>query len=333
MDVFIREFPKQLKQAIAIGEEAKLSKHNKPIQNIIVLGMGGSGIGGNFAASFTIKQSRVPILSCKGYQLPAFVNENSLVVASSYSGNTEETLNTFEEAVKKGSKIVCITSGGKLLARAEDLGLDYIQLPKTGQPPRACLGYSFVQQLFILRYFGFAPKDCIDQVKKGITTLEQNQAVIRKQATKMAKQLYEKYPMIYSTTRMEPVALRFRQQLNENAKMLCNHHIFPEMNHNELVGWREQTGNFAAVIFRSADNLQRNQLRIDTSKEIISKYAEIFEIDCLGDSLIEQSLYGVHFGDWISMEMSNLRQVDPVEVDAIDYLKGKLSEAKIETSS
>jgi glucose/mannose-6-phosphate isomerase len=220
-----------------------------------------------------------------------------------------------------------LTSGGILLAKAKELGLDYIQVPNTGQPPRACLGYSFVQQLVILKYFGFAPANCIEQVKKGITSLENAQNLLRKEAQVAAKKMHNKFPVIYTTGRMEPVGLRFRQQLNENAKILCVHHSVPEMNHNELVGWREQSGDFVAMIFRSADNTERNRIRIDTCKEIIGQYAEIIEFSCLGESLIEQALYGVHYGDWISYEMAVLREIDPVEVKAIDLLKGRLAEA------
>ena len=142
MNVFIQEFPKQLKIAMEVGQQASLRKHDHPIHNIIVLGMGGSGIGGDFVAEFVRGYCSVPMLSSKGYELPAYVNENSLVIASSFSGNTEETLIAFEAALKTGAKIVCITSGGKLLAKAQELGLDYIQIPSVKQPPRTCLGYS-----------------------------------------------------------------------------------------------------------------------------------------------------------------------------------------------
>ncbi len=329
MDVFIKEFPKQLKEAVAIGEKAKLTKHSEPIQNIVVLGMGGSGIGGDFAASFIRNYSTAPLASSKGYQIPAYVSKNSLVIASSYSGNTEETLEAFEQAVKKGSKIVCLTSGGKLLERAKELGLDYIQVPNTGQPPRACLGYSFVQQLVILKFFGFARPNCIEEVKKGIANLENAQETLHTAAKKAAKKMHGKFPVIYSTDRMEPVGLRFRQQLNENTKILCVHHVIPEMNHNELVGWRHQEGEFVAIFFHSADDLNRNKIRMETCKEIITQYADVIDFSCVGDSLIEQALYGVHYGDWISYEMAVLRDMDPVEVKAIDFLKHKLAEAAL----
>ncbi|BDS10051.1 bifunctional phosphoglucose/phosphomannose isomerase [Aureispira anguillae] len=330
MNVFIQEFPKQLKTALEIGEQATLSKHDRPIHNIIVLGMGGSGIGGDFVAEFVRDSCSVPFLSCKGYDLPAYVGENSLVIASSFSGNTEETLLTFEKALKRGAKIVCISSGGKLLEEAKRLNLDCIKIPSVQQPPRSCLGYSLVQQLFVLNYFGFASKQCIDDLRKSIALLEEQQEQIKVKATNLARKMHGKFPVIYATDRMGAVALRLRQQLNENSKILALHHVFPEMNHNELVGWREQSGEYAVLLFRSGSDFERNQMRIEISKGIINKVAtSILEVDCMGDSLIEQAMYAVHLGDWISWELAEARKVDSIEVNVIDLLKRELAAAAL----
>lgn len=330
MDVFIQEFPKQLKTALEIGEQATLSKHSQPIQHIVVLGMGGSGIGGNFVAEFVEQYCSVPFLSCKGYNLPAYVGPNSLVIASSFSGNTEETLTTFEAALERGAKVVCIASGGKLLERAQTLNLDYIKIPSVQQPPRTCLGYSLVQQLFVLQYYGFAPKTLIADLKRAITLLENHQDRIKAEAKRLAKNIGNKFPVIYATDRMGAVALRLRQQLNENSKVLALHHVLPEMNHNELVGWREQAGEFSVLIFRSADDLPRNQVRLEISKDIMGQVAaDLQEVHCLGDSLIEQAMYGVHLGDWISLELAEARKMDSVEVNVIDRLKRELAAAAL----
>lgn len=326
MNVFIQEFPKQLKVAMEIGQKAKLTKHNLPIHNIIVLGMGGSGIGGEFVAEFVREHCSVPMLSSKGYHLPAYVGENTLVIASSFSGNTEETLIAFEQALERKAKVVCISSGGKLIQRAQELGLDHIELPQVPQPPRTCLGYSFVQQLYVLNFFGFAPKSSFEDLAKSIVLLEEHQEVIKKEATKIARQLQGKFPVIYATDRMAAVALRLRQQLNENSKLLASHHVFPEMNHNELVGWRSQNGEYGVLTFRSADDYNRNQVRMNITQDVIEKIATVrFDIECLGSSLIEQAMYGVHLGDWISWELAEAREVDPIEVNVIDMLKSELA--------
>lgn len=330
MNVFIQEFPKQLKEALEIGEQAVLSKHDQPIHNIVVLGMGGSGIGGEFVAEFVKDTCSVPFLSCKGYSLPAYVGKNTLVIASSFSGNTEETLIAFEQALGRGSKIVCISSGGKMIEEAKRLDLDCIKIPAVQQPPRTCLGYSLVQQLFILNYFGFADRQCIQDLKASIALLEEHQAQIKVKATQFARKIHGKFPVIYATDRMGAVALRLRQQMNENSKILASHHVFPEMNHNELVGWREQTGSYAVILFRSGDDLERNNKRIEISKDIIGKVADEFlELDCLGDSLIEQAMYAVHLGDWITWELAEARKMDSIEVDVIDLLKRELAAAEL----
>lgn len=326
MNVFIQEFPKQLKAAMEIGQQAKFTKHPLALHHIVVLGMGGSGIGGEFVSEFIQATCSVPMLACKGYVLPAYVGKHSLVIVSSYSGNTEETINTFQQAQERGAKIVCISSGGKLIELAKELKLDYIQVPNIGQPPRTCLGYSLVQQLYILNFFGFAPDSCLDDLKKAIVLLEEKQALIQSTAKQLTRRLEGRFPVIYATERMQAVALRFRQQLNENTKILAVHHVIPEMNHNELVGWTKQPGNYGVIIFRSKDDHKRNQKRIAINKEIMGEVTEvILEVDCLGESLIEQALYGVHIGDWISYELANIRGVDAIEVNVIDLLKNELA--------
>ena len=330
MNIFIQEFAKQLKTAMGIGQKAQFTNHEHPLQNIVVLGMGGSGIGGDFVAEFVRDSCSVPFISCKSYELPAFVGKNSLVIASSFSGNTEETLASFGQALKTGAKIVCLTSGGKLLTNAQKHQLDVVQIPAVKQPPRSCLGYSFVQVLYILKHFGFAPASFEADLNKAISTLDQEQSKIQMIARQAAQKMHQKFSIIYATSRMSAVALRLRQQMNENSKLLACHHAYPEMNHNELVGWREQTGDFAVVNFRSKDDNDRNALRMDICKNIIGKISpDIIDIDCLGDSLIEQAIYGVHVGDWISWELAEARSVDAVEVNSIDFLKKELAAAAL----
>lgn len=326
MDKLIAAFPTQLKEAISIGEGIKLTEAKNEIHNIVVVGMGGSGIGADFVIEFSASYRKVPMLTCKGYTLPAFVNKNSLVICSSFSGNTEETLAGYEQALAQGAKIICIASGGKLIASAKEQGFDHILLPGTGMPPRACLGYSMVQQIFVLKYYGFLPDSAIDDLKKAINLLETEQEALKLKAERIAKFLVGRFPIIYTTDRMGAVAVRLRQQLNENAKVLCSHHVIPEMNHNELVGWRKQPGAFAVLLFRSKDDHPQNQARIEINKEIIGHYTDtLIEIILKGDSLIEQALYAVHLGDWLSWELSLLREVDATEVRVIDFLKSELA--------
>jgi len=139
MDKLIERFPAQLAEALEIGQAAKVNKHDKEINKIFVAGLGGSGIGGDFVAELVKKECKVPYLVSKGYTIPAYVDENTLAIISSYSGNTEETLSSFEQIKKSGAKVICIASGGKIIAQAEELGYDYIKVPDNWPSPRACL--------------------------------------------------------------------------------------------------------------------------------------------------------------------------------------------------
>ena len=155
---------------------------------------------------------------------------------------------------------------------------------------------------------------------------KRQQEDIKEEAKKVAKFLHGKLPIIYTTDRMESVAIRFRQQINENAKKLCWHHVIPEMNHNELVGWKDASDQWAVVYFRNSDDYSRNQVRMDINKGIIKKYTpNILDLHSKGKNLIERSIYFVHLGDWVSWYLSQLRGQDSIEVDVIDYLKSELS--------
>lgn len=327
MNDLIADFPNQLVDALAIGEKIVLNKDYTGIENIVVAGMGGSGIGANYVAAIVATELRLPFLVHKGYVLPAFVGEKSLVIASSYSGNTEETLMSITAAQAKGAKIICIASGGALIDLAKSQGFDYVLLPNHGAPPRACLGYSLVQQLFILEKLGLISMDVKAEIIASIALLTEEQASIQLKATKIAPLLMDKMPVLYACENLEPAAVRLRQQLNENAKILALHHVIPEMNHNELVGWRAQAPDFAVIFFRSDFDFSRNAVRTNINKEIIGHFSNtIIEINCKGDSFMQQLLYATHIGDWISWELAKLRNIDSMEVKVIDFLKGQLAE-------
>lgn len=322
----VKRFPAQLNEAMEIGEKAEIgSLKNKPTL-VYVSGMGGSGIGADFVASFIRAECKIPYLTNKGYQAPEFINENSIVIASSYSGNTEETLNNVQECIGKGSRVICIASGGRIIKLAQEKGFDFIKLPDNWSSPRACLGYSLVAQLHILAKLGLISVNFKNDIRKGIELLVSNTDSIQEKAKHLANSLFGKTCIIYSTDRIEPVAVRFRQQINENAKRLCWHHVIPEMNHNELVGWREKKGELAVIFLRNSDDYPRNQLRIELTKDVVSHFAGTqIDIYSRGESLIEKSLYLTHLLDYTSVYLAELNQVDPIEVKVIDYLKTELS--------
>lgn len=326
MDDMIARFPAQLREALEIGKAATLTPLAKTPAHIYVAGLGGSGIGANFVAEFVREELKIPYLVGKGYDIPAYIGPDTLAIASSYSGNTEETLTSYDLLKKAGARIIVIASGGKLIERAKADGYDFIKVPDNWASPRACLGYSLVQQLCILEKLGLISSAATQQIASSADLIDADMEEIKAKAERIAPLLHEKIPVIYTTDRMESVAMRFRQQVNENAKMLCWHHVIPEMNHNELVGWRDKNDKLAVIYFRNRDDYPRNTTRIDINKEIIGNYTStIIDLYSKGNNLIERAMYFVHLGDWISWYLSELHGVDAVEVKVIDFLKGELA--------
>jgi glucose/mannose-6-phosphate isomerase len=326
MNQLIERFMDQLEEALEIGRNISIQPAASNINHIYVAGLGGSGIGADFVASFIQNECKLPFLVRKGYQVPAFVGPDTLAIASSYSGNTEETLISYDQIKKQGARIICVASGGKIIEKAKSDGYDYVQVPGNWPSPRACLGYSVVAQLSILQQLGYISSRAITEVTSAVKLLRSESANIKTLAEEIAGQLYNLIPVIYIEDRMEPVAVRLRQQINENSKALCWHHVVPEMNHNELVGWVEKNENLVVLYLRNHDDYSRNALRMDINKKIIGQYVNnIIEVYSKGDSMVEKALYLVHLGDWISWYLSQLRGVDALEVNVIDYLKGELS--------
>jgi glucose/mannose-6-phosphate isomerase len=318
-------FTKQLTEGLEIGLKANLKAPQNPINSMIITGLGGSGIGGKIATQLVSDQLKIPAIINNDYNLPEFVNENTLVIVSSFSGNTEETLEALKKAQEANAEIACITSGGKLaeIARAE--GYNLIILP-TAFSPRAMLTYSIIQQLFLFHHYGFINNNFINEIEKTVLLLDNEIDEIKDKAHQTALALHGKTTVIYAESGLEGVIVRIRQQINENSKSLGWHHVIPEMNHNELVGWAGGKSEYAVVIVRSDYEHSRSKVRMDISKEIIQKQTPIvLEFHPKGDSLIEQSFYHILWGDWTSVYLAELYQVDDVEVKVIDYLKAELA--------
>lgn len=325
----IREFPGQLHKALVIGEDAHIgTTFNAPIKNVVIAGLGGSGIGGNLLAELLRDKLSIPVTVTKGYFLPAFVDSSTLLILSSYSGNTEEVLSCANEAIEKGLKPICITSGGKLDHIALANKFDVIHIPD-GMPPRSCLGYSSIQLFFVLKHFGLITDDFKTLIKQAAEFLAQEQERIIEESEFLAGKLKEKVIIIYTEDKYESVALRLKQQLNENAKMHSWFNVVPEMNHNEIVGWKQQHPNLAVLILRSGEEFHRNTERILFKKDVISGISEnVFEIDAKGRNSFERHFYLIHFGDWLSYHLAMLHGYDPDEVYVIDRLKEHLSSVK-----
>ncbi len=326
MERMISHFPEQLAEALRSVEKVTYRLHSHDLRQVLISGLGGSGIGGNFVQELVGSTCEVPIWVNKGYTAPAWIGKHTLAICSSYSGNTEETLSVFEQLSRTEAKVVCISSGGRLLERAEALGLDMVRLPGGWSSPRACLGYSIVAQLSVLKAAGIIGGQIFEEIEAARRLLVDEQDSIRRHAQHIAGFLADKLPVLYCADAHEAVALRWRQQINENAKMLCWHHVVPEMNHNELVGWRDQQPNMAVVWLRHQDEHPRTAVRLNLAKEILQHFVgSSIEVRAKGATAAEQKLYLVHLGDWVSFYLAQQRGVDPVEIRVIDFLKSELA--------
>jgi glucose/mannose-6-phosphate isomerase len=329
----VQSFPTQVEEAIRAVQTLSLAVPSR-IGNVIVYGMGGSAIAGDVIRAATMDLLRVPLIVCRDYHLPRFIDSSSLVFASSYSGNTEETIHAYEQARAAGASIVCLASGGKLASLAQSHGYPVIRLP-AGLPPRAALGHSAVMLLGALSVLGLAP-DMTEPLREtvgllirlaaryGIEVPEQSNL-----AKLISRSLRGRLVLIYASSgSLEPAAVRWRGQMEENAKNLAFHHLLPEMNHNELVGWQlpERALQQIGVVFlRDQSDHPQMQRRFDFTKEIVSrKTSVVHEVWSEGQSLLARIFSVIYLGDFVSLYLACLNSVDPTPVTVIETLKKRL---------
>ncbi len=328
MDKLIAAFTENIVEALAIAKKSTIHIPKTNFQHIVICGMGGSGIGGRLVSQWIQSECPIPIIPIHDYEIPAFVGKNSLVIGSSYSGNTEETLIALEAARTAGAHIIGVCSGGLLETFCADHQLDCIVVPG-GNPPRTALAFSIVQLLHIFAKFGFCSSERLSEILLGKELIEKELALIHEEAKKTALFLFGKVPAIYAGADYEALTIRSKQQFNENSKELCWQHVIPEMNHNELVGWGGGDDRFAALFFQTGDLSARNQRRFDISVEVMkSKTDQVLILEAKGNSRIERSLYLIHLIDWASFYLSQQKNGDPIEIKVIDFLKGEMSKMK-----
>lgn len=328
MDRYIQDFADLLLEGVDIG--AAYHFKNKSctvnITNVVLLGLGGSGIGAEVASNYLMGSIKVPVVLCKDYALPEFVNEGSLVIASSYSGNTEETLCALKKAIERKAQIACVTSGGEMKAIAESNELNCILLP-AGMPPRACFSCSLAQVLFIFKHYKLANEEFVEELKASGRFLKAEDENLRSMAKSLAGSLLGKLPVIYVDQKISGVGTRWRQQLNENSKVLGWERVIPEMNHNELVGWRDTNEGIAVLLLYTGMETPSIKKRFEITKEVAKTCTEhVFDVHARGDSFLGKMLYLILLGDWVSWYLAELRGVDAVEVKVIDHLKASLEQ-------
>ncbi len=293
---------------------------------LIICGMGGSGIAGQILEyySHTIATG-IPVFSIRDYDIPTYATKNSLFVISSYSGNTEEALSCYKEASRKGHNIIVITSGGKLMEYAERDRNALVLLPK-GLQPRNAIAYLFFPILKILENNKLIEGQA-SFVKNLVDSLNKNSKKYDEQAEMLAGQLDGRIPVIYSSTAFAPIAYRWKTQFNENAKTASYYHVFPELDHNELNGFKNSKWPLHMIILKDERDHRRVQKRMNITKNLIKEEnpeMKFTEITIKGDDLLTRMFSAIYLGDLTSFYLAMKYATDPAPVDIIEKLKKEL---------
>ena len=329
------DFPAQCESAWRLGLETPLSKQT--FDRVHFLGMGGSAIGGDLIRSYLESKLSLPIFIHRSYELPASVGRSSLVLAVSYSGNTEETLTAYRSARKRGARLVAVTSGGTLLQWAKRDGIPFAQIP-SGFPPRAALGYLFFVPLLVLcRTAGVrVERGEFQEMMRLLVQLRDGELgpmvpSSKNLSKRLALTLFDHIPVIYAgISRMDAVAFRWRGQIAENAKQLGWHHLFPEMNHNEIMGWhhpRRLFRSFKILFLRDREDFPQVRRRMDITRSLVTQEVGVktLEVWSRGKGLLARLFSLIYIGDFVSYYLAVLNRVDPTPVARIEELKRRLS--------
>lgn len=333
----IQELPLQCEQAFEEIKRVVLPSYYVKINKIVILGVGGSAIGGDFVRSIIEKESKIPVFIVRDYHLPGFVDKDSLVIGVSYSGNTEETLTAFGQAISKRAKLVAITSDGKLAKTALSYKIPLYQFDYKTQP-RQALGFLFASILGILNKIGHIDikedefKETILLLKALNSKIKPEIEAAKNQAKKLAKELYNKIVVVVAANYLKPVALRFKTQLNENSKQMAFQQELPEACHNFVVGLKAPT-NLSESVFilflSSKFDYPRNRIRQNILLEILDKNkipSQQLTVEP-APSILSEMLSFTTMLDHTSFYLAILNQIDPQPVSNIDYLKKRLEEA------
>ena len=324
MKRLIAAFPENLIEGLAIANANPLKKTYPKIENIVICGMGGSGIGGKLVASWIADEIDIPIVFCQDYTLPNFVNEKTLIIASSYSGNTEEVISNVRMGKHKKASIIGICSGGKLQAFCSEFDYECIIVPG-GNPPRTALGFSVIQLTHILSELDLISKEKLNEFTLAKKILISHNEEIHKEAKALAQFINGKELLIYCESKDQEIAVRARQQFNENCKVLVNHHVIPEMNHNELVGWYGGDDRYAVLFLNTTDWHPQNEKRLAFSKEALKLQTNhIMTLTAKGNTMLVRSLYLISIIDWASLYLAEKNSIDSVYIEVINELKASL---------
>ena len=279
----------------------------------IVSGMGGSGFGGEILSALSDITNFCQVTSWNNYGLPQWVTEDCYVICISYSGNTAETLSAAKAAIEIGCNVEVITTGGKLKKLAEENNLHITEIDK-GHQPRAALPLLLKALIY----------------RVGIPNLEEQISEVNNlklpitDSKNIASRLKGTNPCIYSSGLMNPVAYRWRCQIEENAKQLAFNHQIPEMNHNEIVGWTLPNNQMSVILIREANEKEQIKNRFESTKSVAWDGVEVIECVAEGKTPLAKIISMIILGDLVSIELAKLNGVDPTPVDVIENLKKEL---------
>lgn len=325
----IRDQPKQLAHAYAQPELAGYGE----VDTIVVAGMGGSALAAEFLRSWLEGRMPVPVVISRDYRLPGYVGERTLVVCSSYSGNTEETLSALEDAASRGAKIVINASGGKLLEAAREKGYPFFELPG-GLQPRLAVLYGVRALAQLLEGAGLMT-GLVDELEGGaewangqVDAWSVEQPTSENESKRIAQALEGHPVVVYGGPTLALPAMKWKIDINENAKGLAFWNVIPEFNHNEFLGWSEAQGSdaFRVVLLRSELDHPQVQKRFDVSPDLLSGHMpQPVTVEARGGSKLEHMLYALLLGDFVSAYLAFLKGLDPTPVALIEELKGRLA--------
>lgn len=329
----VEGFPDQCRKALEIAEA--FAPVPAAVQNVVVLGMGGSAVGGDLLRVLLEAESgAVPVVVTRDYQCPAFVGPQTLCVAASYSGGTEETLAATHDALARGARLLPITTGGALAALAEERQISCVRIPG-GQPPRSALGYLFLPAIVALSRMGLC-RDFSADIRESIERLDEvaaacgsEVALDQNEAVQIARRLRRSLPVFYGSSPVTGIAaFRWKCQFNENAKMHAIWNNLPELDHNEICGWRSarQNRRLRWVFIRDRQESPRLAQRLEITRSILAaETAGHTDIWGQGASLLSRTLTAMLLGDFVSTYAAILNRVDPTDIREIDVLKEELS--------
>jgi glucose/mannose-6-phosphate isomerase len=334
MQAHFHAMPQMCKQAWQMILDFNLPSDYMNVNKILILGMGGSAIGGDLAGNLVAHESKVQISICRDYVLPPFVDAQTLVIASSYSGMTEETLSSFTQALGTTAKNLVITTSGKLKTIAEKEKLPLFIFDYKA-PPRAALPFSLLPILGLLQKLGFISdkstdvSETVKVLQSLLSRINTGITLLNNPAKQLAQKLHGCLPVIYGADILSEVAHRWKTQLNENSKGWAFYEVLPELNHNAVVGYQlpRALAEKIIVISLSSDSFpERIQLRYRLTRQLLEQAKVNYQqVDSEGNSALSQIMSLVLFGDYTSYYLALLNRTNPTSVKAIDYLKKRLT--------